>query len=110
MKLSTVVHRAWPTYPRLCVRSDSHVLVVWPCGKAEHPLHVDHTLNVASYLLPEAEILFPATAELLRGLQVALDTTQEEAIRILLPHRKEIKSICDAAPTKLFSFTCNRPE
>ena len=110
MKLSTVVHRAWPTYPRLCVREGSHVLVVCPCGKVEHPLHAEHMLNATSYPLPETEIRFPATAELFKDLQIALEVTQDEAIRILLPHRDEIKSICDAAPKKLFTFIGSRPE
>ncbi len=109
MEISTVVHRAWPTHPRLCIREGVHVLVVWPCGKVEHPLHAEHVLDIKSYPWPESELRLPVSDKLLKDLRTALEATQDEAIRILLPHRDKIKNICDAAPKKLFSFG-NRPE
>jgi len=83
--------------------------VVWPCGKAEHPLHVEHKLDTASYPWPEAALRLPATELLTSALGIVLIATEAEAIRLLLPHRDEIQRICDAAPTKLFTFA-TRPE
>lgn len=103
-QLCTVLHSTWLKFPRLCLWDESHVLVTWPCGKAEHPLHVEHVLSDTWYKPWRDELRAVASPALREKLSLALHMTDEEGITLLLPHREEVKAICDAAPTGLFRF------